>query len=109
MKEDKLEKCIQELNKPNKNRDGGIIIDYIKTLEPFMNLIQEKNEDSDEIIEKISKIMSYQKNIKDDLIIQYGEKGKDFYIILKGTKGIFVPKYEEYYMDEEEFILHLLK
>ena len=53
--------------------------------------------------------MIHQKNKKNDLIIQYGEKGDDFYIILKGTIGIFVPKYDEYYMDEEEFVLHLLK
>ena len=109
MKENILEKCIQELNKPNKNRDETIIIDYIKTLESFMNLIQERNEDSEEIIKKIAKIMIHQKNKKNDLIIQYGEKGDDFYIILKGTIGIFVPKYDEYYMDEEEFVLHLLK
>ena len=109
MKEIKLEKCIRELNKPNKKRDESIILDYLRTLEKFMNLMQEKNENSEEIIKKISKIMSYQKNIPNDLIIQYGEKGNEFYIILKGTIGILVPKYDEYYMDEEEFILYLLK
>ena len=107
--ENDLDKCILELKKLIKDRDENIIIDYVKTLEPFMNLIQEQNENSEDIIKKISKIMSYQKNITNDLIIQYGEKGNDFYIILKGTIGIFVPKYTEYYMDEEEFILHLLK
>ena len=109
MQELKLEKCIKELNKSNKNRNQEIIIDYLKTLVPFMNLVNEKNEYSTEIINKISKIMTYQKNIKNDLIIQYGDKGNDFYIILKGNINILVPKYSLYYMDEEEFILHLLK
>ena len=109
MQEYKLQKCIQELNKPNKNRNQEIIIDYLKSLVPFMNLVNEKNEYSEEIINKISKIMRYQKNIKNDLIIQYGDKGNDFYIILKGFISILVPKYSIYYMDEEEFILHLLK
>ena len=53
--------------------------------------------------------MNLQSNKTNDLIIQYGERGNNFYIILQGTIGIFVPKFTEYYMNEEEFILHLLK
>ena len=109
MKEKKYNKCLNELRKPIETRNQDIIIDYIKTLEPLMNLIQEKNEESEDIIHKISKIMTLQSNKTNDLIIQYGERGNNFYIILQGTIGIFVPKYSEYYMDEEEFILHLLK
>ena len=109
MKEKKYYKCLKELKKPIENRNQEIIIDYIKTLEPLMNLIQERNEDSEEIINKISKIMNLQSNKINDLIIQYGERGNNFYIILQGTIGIFVPRYLEYYMNEEEFILHLLK
>ena len=109
MKEKKLEQCIEELKKPSQNRDQGIIIDYIKTLETFMNLIHEQVEDNVEVIKKISKIITYKKNNINDLIIQYGDKGNDFYIILKGTIGILVPKYFEYYMNEEDFIIHLIK
>ena len=109
MKEKYLENCILELKKLSKDRDENIITNYIKTLEPFMDLIKEKDDNSENIINKISKIMIYQKNITNDIIIQYGEKGNNFYVILKGTIGIFVPKYTEYYMNEEEFILHLLK
>ena len=109
MKEKKLEQCIEELKKPSQNRDQGIIIDYIKTLETFMNLIHEQVEDNVEVIKKISKIITYKKNNTNDLIIQYGDKGDDFYIILKGAIGILVPKYFEYYMDEEDFIMHLIK
>ena len=109
MKEKKYNKCLKELKKPKESRNQEVIIDYIKTLEPLMNLIQERNEDSEDIIQKISKIMNLQSNRENDLIIQYGERGNNFYIILQGTIGIFVPKYLEYYMNEEEFILHLLK
>ena len=107
--EEKLEKCIKELKKPIENRDHSFIIDYIKTLESFMNLIQERNEDTEDIIIKISKIMNLQTNITNDLIIQYGERGNFFYIILKGTIAILVPKFTEYYMNEEQFIFYLLK
>jgi len=109
MKEKKYNKCLKELKKPKESRNQEVIIDYIKTLEPLMNLIQERNEDSEDIIQKISKIMNLQSNRENDLIIQYGERGNNFYIILQGTIGIFVPKYLEYYMNEEEFFLHLLK
>ena len=61
MKEKKLEQCIEELKKPSQNRDQGIIIDYIKTLETFMNLIHEQVEDNVEVIKKISKIITYKK------------------------------------------------
>ena len=107
--EEKLEKCIKELKKPIENRDHSFIIDYIKTLESFMNLIQERNEDTEDIIIKISKIMNLQTNITNDLIIQYGERGNFFYIILKGTIAILVPKFTEYYMNEEDFLMHLFK
>ena len=109
MKEKKLEQCIEELKKPSQNRDQRIIIDYIKTLETFMNLIQEQIEDNVDIIKKISKIITHKKNNINDLIIQYGDRGDDFFIILKGTIAILVPKYFEYYMDEEDFIIHLIK
>ena len=109
MNEKQLEQCIEELKKPSQNRDHGIIIDYIKTLETFMNLIHEQVEDNVDVIKKISKIITYKKNNINDLIIQYGDKGDDFFIILKGIIGILVPKYFEYYMDEEDFIMHLIK
>ena len=109
MKEKKYNKCLKELKKPKESRNLEDILDYIKTLEPLMSLIQERNEYSEDIINKIIKIMNLQSNKTNDLIIQYGEKGNNFYIILQGTIGIFVPKYTEYYMSEEEFILHLLK
>ena len=109
MKEKKYNKCLKELKKPKESRNLEDILDYIKTLEPLMSLIQERNEYSEDIINKIIKIMNLQSNKTNDLIIQYGERGNNFYIILQGTIGIFVPKYTEYYMSEEEFILHLLK
>ena len=53
--------------------------------------------------------MKYACKSKNELVIQFGEKGDDFYIILDGVVGIFVPQIKEYYMDEEEYILYLLQ
>ena len=105
----KLEKCISELNQPNEERNEKIIIDYLKTLEPLISSIKEKTENIEEIIKKLPSIMTYQKYNKNDLIYEYGQKIDDIYIILNGNVTILAPKIKEYYMNEEEFILYLLK
>ena len=109
MQNRKLEKCISELNKPNEERNEKIIIDYLKTLEPLMALIKEKSENTEEIIRKLPSIMTYQKYNQNDIIYQYGEKIFDVYLILNGNVSILTPKFNEYYMNEEEFIIYLLK
>ena len=107
--EDRLKECIKELKKDTKERNITSIINYLKTLESFMNLLQEQNERYEEILSKASVIMNYQKNKQNDLVIQYGEKGNDFFVILKGQVAVLVPKIKEYYMSEEEYISFLLK
>ena len=109
MKNIKLEKCINELRKCSKNRNYEIIIDYLKTLEPLMKLLEEKFEKNEEIITKLAPIMIYEEYKENDIIIKYGEKVDNIYIILNGNICILSPKFNEYYMNEEEFILYLLK
>lgn len=50
--------------------------------------------------------MTYQKNPQNDLIIQYGDKGNEFYVILKGTIGILVPKYKDIWMKKNSFYIY---
>jgi CRP-like cAMP-binding protein len=109
MKNKKLEKCISELNLPIEERNEKIIIDYLKTLEPLMTSIKEKSENSEEIIKKLPPLMTYQKFNKNDIIYEYGQKIADIYLILNGNVTIITPKIKEYYMNEEEFIIYLLK
>ena len=109
MQKQKLEKCLLELKKPNKNRNQGIILDYLATLELLINSIKLKHENYEEALKKLSSIMAYEKFNKNDLIFQYGDKVKELYIILNGKIQILTPKYIECYMNEEEFILYLLK
>lgn len=109
MKNKKLEKCISELNQPIEERNEKIIIDYLKALEPLMTSIKEKSENSEEIIKKLPPLMTYQKFNKNDIIYEYGQKIADIYLILNGNVTIITPKIKEYYMNEEEFIIYLLK
>ena len=109
MKEEKLRNCIKEIKKEGNLRKIDKIIDYVKSLESFINLLQEQGENFNEILSKSSMIMKHVSKLKDEFVVQFGEKGEDFYIILNGVVGIFVPMLKEYYMTEEEFMLYLLK
>ena len=109
MQKQRLEKCISELSKPSKNRNEKFITDYLKSLKPLMMSLKEKCENSEEMINKLSLIMNYQKYDKNIIIFQYGEKVNDLYLILNGNAVVLTPKFNEYYMNKEEFILYLLK
>ena len=63
-----------------------------------------KNEDSQMKVEKLTKICRLEKDFKGESIINFGEEGDKFYIVLEGTVEIFKPKYEEVSMLPSEFI-----
>ena len=108
MREEKLIKCIKEIKKEGNIRDIEIIKDYLKTLEPFVNLVQEQGEKFEGVVGESSLIMKHILKFKDEFVVQFGEKSDYFYIILNGLVGVFVPMLKEYYMTEEEFMLYLL-
>jgi len=101
--------CISELNKPISERKTEKIIKYIKSLSPFMTLIKEELKKNSEYLENIIKIFHYIKKLKHKIIVREGEKGNEFFIILRGKVAILVLQPEYYNMTEEEYILHLLK
>ena len=109
MKEEKLRNCLFEIKKEAKIRQIDKIIDYISSLESFINLLHEQGENFNEILTKSAMIMKHISKLKDEFVVKFGEKGEDFYIILNGIVGVFVPMIKEYYMTEEEFMLYLLK
>ena len=108
MQNQNLEKCILELQKNQKDRDETIITEYLKSFTSLFLSIKEKYEDSEDLFKKLTKLMTYQKYNKDDIIFQYGEKVNDLYLILNGNVNVLSPKFLEYYMNEEQFIFYLL-
>ena len=102
--------CIEELEiPPNKPRKIAIISGYLNSLKNFMLILKKSKESVQEILDKLSLIMKLKKVKKHELILNEGEKGKEFYILLRGKITVLTPKINEYYMTEEEYILYLFQ
>ena len=68
-----------------------------------------KNEDSQLKVEKLTKVCKLQKTLKGDSIINFGEIGDKFYIVLEGKVEIYKPVYVEITATPSEFIGTLYK
>ena len=102
--------CIEELEIPQSNkRNLDKISGYLSSLKNFMLIIRSKKENIKSILDKISSVMRLRKAKKNEIIINEGEKGKEFFILLKGKISVLTPKINEYYMSKEEYILYLLQ
>ena len=66
-------------------------------------------EDSQLKVEKLAKVCKLEKNFKGESIINYGEIGDKFYIVLEGVVEIFKPKYVEINVTPSEFMGTLYK
>ena len=102
--------CIEELEiPPNKARKINVISGYLSSLKNFMLLLKNPKESTQVILDKLSLIMKLKKVKKNELILNEGEKGKEFYLLLRGKISVLTPKINEYYMTEEEYILYLFQ
>ena len=84
---------------------------YLKTLPGFMNIIssEQSKYTMEEKIKQIAINMKYEYYNKNTVMFKYGEKGDKFYIILKGKVGFLIPKKVKYNLNEEEYLVNLLK
>ena len=102
--------CINELEiPPDKPRKIEKIAGYLKSLKNFMLLFKCKKESEKEILNKLSSVMKLRKTQKYEIIVNEGEKGKEFFVLLKGKVSVLTPKVNEYYMSEEEYISYLIQ
>ena len=103
--------CIKELEiPPNKQRKLENILGYLKSLKNFMLLLKSQKESTvEEILYKLSSVMRIRKTKKHEIIVNEGEKGKEFFILLKGKVCVLTPKINDYYMSEEEYITYLIQ
>ena len=88
-----------------------LIIPYLKELIGLMDIIsKEKSEElAEKILDQIAMNLQYKKILKNKYIYKYGDKGNDFYIILKGKAAFLVPRIIKCYLNEIEYINYLLK
>ena len=109
-----LELCIQGLKIDISKRDMNIVSiinPYLLSLPSFVQVLKTEttSKNFEDIVTKISIVMSHRKVLKNRLIMRLGDKGNEFFIILNGKVGFMVVKTVKCYLNEEEFILFLLK
>jgi CRP-like cAMP-binding protein len=97
------------MNKEIRNgNDCKIIADYLLTLKEFSQLIKDSHsENYKDLIRKISNVLKYEKLNKDELLFRQGDRGDKFYIILKGSVSILIPKLVEVKLSESEYLSYL--
>ena len=88
-----------------------IISFYLQMLKNFMNIFKDQieSEELQELLYNMSSKLRYEHIDKNRFIFKYGDKANKFYIILKGRVTFCVPKISKHYLNEEEYILYLIK
>ena len=104
-----LDNCILELQKPESERNIEKIVKYIRTLKGFVNILNDTNEDFNYYLNECAKILKYSQREKDEIIVEQGEKGDSFFLLLKGSVSFLVSRPKTYELTKEEYILHLFK
>ena len=91
--------------KPSIMRTNSEIIIFGKFLSDNYQYFKKiKKEDTQLKVEQITKICRLEKFSKNDSIINYGEIGDKFYIVLEGIVEVYKPKYIEIEVFPNEFI-----
>ena len=91
------------------SKDIELYADYLS--QNYQYFIKLKKEDSQLKVEKLTKICHIEKYFKGESIINYGEIGDKFYIVLEGIVEVYKPKYVEIELLPNDFInmLNLIK
>ena len=106
--------CIEALKKDPTERSQKLIIIisfYLQMLKNFMNIFKDQieSEELKELLFNMSSQLKYEHIDRNKFIFKYGDKANKFYIILKGKVTFCVPKINKYYLNEEDYILLLIK
>ena len=106
--------CIEALKIfPNHRTEQQIkiISYYLQMLKNFMSIFKDQiqNEELDEFLYNISSSLIYEHIPKNKFIFKFADKAEKFYIILRGKVDFCVPKVNKILMNENEYILFLIK
>ena len=106
--------CIEALKKSPAERSEQLIIIisfYLQMLKNFMNIFKDQieSEELKELLYNMSSQLKYEHIDKNKFIFKFGDKANKFYIILKGKVTFCVPKINKFYLNEEDYILFLIK
>ena len=105
-----LKKIIELIQKPEEQRvksEIKLIQRYlVNNIQYFKKMSEES--DKNERISKIVQILNYEKFKKDEYIINYGEIGDKFYIILSGSVSIYKPSPKNASMTLSDYVKYLV-
>lgn len=97
------------LSKRQKTQDDmTVVVEYLKTLSDFTTSIKGDNDGPyiNDILNKIVKSLSVQA-VSNSIMFRIGERGAHFYIILKGTVSVLIPKETKHQLTPDEYLTHL--
>ena len=109
MQKSALDLCLEEIVKPPNERNIEIMSRYIETLSNYTSLFKVELSKNPNYISYTCKIMKYKETEPNELILQQGDKGDTFFLILKGKVSIIILKNKTYELTEEQFICYLLE
>lgn len=89
-----FEVIVYILSKPLRNQnDVSIVSLYLQTLNVFINIIKSNTSiDINVLLMKIALQLKCEKKERDTVLFNFGDKGSKFYIILKGSVAVMIPK-----------------
>ena len=106
-----LEKLVELIKTPSFNKTSSDLIImrnyFCQKIDYFKKLIQEPN--GKDKAEKIISVLNYESFNKDEHIINFGDIGDKFYIILSGTVGIYKPSPKNMDMTLKEYVDYLVR
>ena len=109
MQKSALDLCLEEIVKPPEERNIEIMSKYIETLSNYTSLFKVELSKNPNYISYTCKIMKYYETESNELILQQGDRGDIFFLILKGKVSIIILKNKTYELTEEQFICYLLE
>lgn len=108
-KEAYFEKIKQILLKTQRSQIELFLLQkYLSTLPSLMSILSESPGNIENLLSTIALQLKYERIPSNTIICRLGEKGNKFYIILKGTVSILIPKEIIINMTLFQYVQHLL-
>jgi CRP-like cAMP-binding protein len=106
-----LEKLIELIKTPSFNRTSSDLLImrnyFCQKIDYFKKLIQEPS--GKDKVEKIISVLNYESFNKGEHIINFGDIGDKFYIVLSGIVGIYKPSPKNMDMTLKEYVDYLVR
>lgn len=98
------------LSKTYRSQNDLLILKgYLKTLERFASVLQSGVVDIDPLLMNIAMQIKCEKMKSGNIIFKYGERGNKFYVIMKGTVSILIPKENKIKLTLIDYVIFLMR